>query len=451
VLALAFPKYNLWWLAWVALVPFFYALNKAPDRRGALACGLSFGLVFFGLNLFWITSLFRFGGWWVVFGWLGLALFQSFFILLFALIPRSPIPRAISLAFSWVAVEWLRGLGPFGVTAGVVGYSQADFLPFIQIASLVTVYGVSFVVVLFNAALADVGTAFMAVREKRTGINPVPTMLFVFLLVAVCLAYGYSTISHSSLVIRNFPKLALIQPNVDQMDKMNPALVMKIFDLQENMTRQAATLEPEIIIWPETAVFTYILQDGRTLPRLQALARETQAWLVIGTPFFENGRAYNSLVSFSPLGEVVSRYDKEHPVPFGEYLPFRPLLYPLLRGTGYFDNDFWPGKEVRLIEAAGRKFAAAICFESTFPGLIKERVRRGGDIILTVTNDGWFGDSDAAYQHLQNGILRAVENRRYFVQVGNTGFSAVIDPYGRVVRRARLNSRETLFFSLPIK
>ncbi|MBN3032915.1 MAG: apolipoprotein N-acyltransferase [Candidatus Saganbacteria bacterium] len=455
LLALSFPKFSLWPLAWVALVPFFYALNRTETGKQALLCGLWFGLVFFGINLFWVTSLSRFAGWWAVTGWASLAIFQTLFVLILVLIFRvisyklSVISyRPLIFSLLWIAVEWLRASGPFGVTGGGVGYSQAHFLPLVQIASFAQVYGVSFIVVFFNASLAEVAATFRS-PFRNGGLKTAATSLFcAVLLIVLAIAYGTTTIRHSSFVIRNFPKLALIQPNVDQFDRMNPRLIVQVYGLHEGMTRQAAAAgKPEIIVWPETAVFTYLLHDAAFLPRVQKLAREVNAWLLIGTPDFDGrGGAFNSLVSLSPSGEIVSLYNKERLVPFGEYLPFRSILYPLLKGTGYFGSVFSPDPRPGMILAGRSRIAAAICFESTFPDLVRQRAGQGADFILTVTNDAWFADSAAPYQHFEAGIFRAVENRKYFVQVGNTGFSGVIDPYGRILRKSELNRRETVYF-----
>jgi apolipoprotein N-acyltransferase len=453
LLALAFPKFNLWWLAWVALVPFFLALNRSKDWRESFACAFAFSLVFFGIDLFWVTSLTRFVGGWAVLGWICLVIFQSLFMILFSAfcfllstcLERSRetinfrIPKSLIIALLWTAIEWLRAWGPFGVTAGDVGYSQAQFLPLIQIASFSSVYGVSFIVVLVNAYLSSL--VLVAGRNPRLKSGELfPTIycgVFIVILLGGIFAYGNWQLS-AFPAGNPLPKLALIQPNIDQMDKMNPRLVIPIYDIQEKMTRQTSA---EIIVWPETAVFSYLVQDRVLWPRFQRLAQETGSWLVVGTPFYDRGKSYNSIISVSPSGEVVSRYDKEQLVPFGEYLPFRPLLYPLLKRTGYHDQDFNSNPNPQPITVGKYKVAAAVCFESTFPGNIRKRVGKDADFILLVTNDAWFNDSSAPYMHLNAGIFRAIENRKYFVQVGNTGFTAVIDPWGRLLKKSKLKEK----------
>lgn len=440
LLALAFPKFNLFFLAWAALAPFFTAVVSAKNLKEALFCGLFFGLFFFGIDLFWVTTLFRFVGWWVFLGWVAFVLFQSVFILLFVLLVRVTRFRGVWLAIIWVLVEWLRAQGAFGATVGDIGYSQVCLLPLIQIASFTSVYGVSFLVVWVNAAIAEAGT-------KK---NLVPTFL-VLLLVISSYAYGSFVMEKDIGGSKPVIKLALIQPNIDQKDKMDPAKIADTFALQEKMSYQAARGNPEIIIWPETSVFSYLLRDAILFSRLQQLAIKTRAWLLIGTPYSdEGGKVYNSIVSISPQGKVFSRYDKQHLVPFGEYLPFREVLYPFLKKVGYYDQAFASNPAAIPVWAGKRKISAAVCFESAFPHLIRRMTSRDSAFILTVTNDAWFGDSSAPYFHLNTGILRAVENRKFFVQVGNSGITAVIDPYGRILARTSLNRREILTFEIPL-
>lgn len=488
LLALSFPGFGIYGLAWVALAPFFLALGRAANLRQALACGLFFGLAFFGLHLFWITELYRFVEWWVAPALAALVLFQTSFILIFVIISRlflvasgpaeerllrQPAASALvgkgkraagsagvlkslfyvfALAAFWVLVEWVRALGAFGVSAGNIGYTQAPLLPLIQIASYTTVYGVSFLLALFNAALA----LFISDLKRWQ------PLVLAALLVLAAAGYGFQVLAlaeqteqSASLtdVLRGAPlprRFALVQPNIDQKDKLNPALVPAIFDIHEEMTKQAALDRPEIIIWPETAIFSYLLHDARLLPRLRQLAKESKAWIIFGTPHYAGGKAYNSIVSMSPQGEIVSRYDKQQLVPFGEYLPFRKYLYPMLKRVGYYDSEFSPGAGPRPITAAGLKLAAAVCFESTFPELMRERVAPDSGLILLVTNDAWFGDSSVLDFHLSTAVFRAVENRKYFIQAGNTGYSALIDPYGRILERSEVNQRQILIFELPL-
>ncbi|MFH1347384.1 MAG: apolipoprotein N-acyltransferase [Candidatus Margulisiibacteriota bacterium] len=447
LLSLAFPKANLFWLAWLALIPFFIALYRAEKLKELLVSGLSFGLIFFGIHLFWIMTLYRFVQMWIVLGWISLVLFQTLFILIFVSTLRffhsRIIANAFVLALLWTAIEWLRAWGPFGVTGGDLGYSQVQFLPLIQIAAFASVYGVSFLVVFFNASAA------MFMFDKRKWRSLAVSLV----LIVVATTYGEYVLNVSSRVPRppsRSMKLALLQPNIDQKDKINPFMVIPIFKIHEEMSQQAMQDKPDVIVWPETAIFSYVLHDRHLSKRIKDLAQKTNAWLVFGTPHYVGDKAYNSVVSISPTGEVVSRYDKQHLVPFGEYLPFKPLLYPFLKRVGYYEAAFNSNPTPQPLKVGDLNVATAVCFESTFPYTIRKRVKNGSDFILLVTNDSWFDDSSALYFHLNTGVFRAIENRKYFIQVGNTGITAVIDPYGRILQKTRTNEQDILTFEIPL-
>ncbi|MBU0630333.1 MAG: apolipoprotein N-acyltransferase [Candidatus Margulisbacteria bacterium] len=444
LLAFAFPKLGYWWLAWGALIPFFLVLAGARKSRTAYRQTMVFGLIYF-LGIFLsVTSLFRFGGYWIITGWLLLAIFQTLFLLIFAgaFIRLGKSFRFIAVPFLWIGVEWLRAWGPLGVSIGAVGYSQSPFLPILQVASIAQVYGVSFLVVLANAAM----TQLILEPRRRT----LPTL--AVLVIVAALAWGGVVLQQP--VANEKAKtltVALVQSNVDQFDRMNPRLIDINYELHDAMSRQAAE-KADLIVWPETAVFTYIAQNSLYFPRLQKLAAETGAYLAVGTAYNgERNRAYNSIVTISPSGEILSFYGKEELVPFGEYLPLRPILYPFLKSTGYFNSEFSSDTRISPLVIGSIEAAGAVCFESTAPALIKKRVNRNTAFILTVTNDAWFGDSAAPYLHWQTGVFRAVENRRYFVQLGNTGFSGLVDPYGRVIKQSELNKREVVVVKIPVR
>ncbi|NQT30258.1 MAG: apolipoprotein N-acyltransferase [Candidatus Saganbacteria bacterium] len=445
LLALAFPKFNLYWLAFLALVPFFVALIKAKDLKEALLCGFFFGIFFFAIHLSWMWSLFRFVSWWIALGWVGLVFYQTLFILAFSFLayflgnPKRVV-YPIIMAFLFAAIEWIRAWGPFGVTGGDISYSQVDLLPLIQIASFAGVYGITFLVVLVNASLAQ----FLLDRRKWQGL------IISLLLIVLALGYGFYVLRQDPPLSLRPLKIALIQPNIDQEEKMSVASIIPVFKVHEELSRKAAQEKPNIIIWPETSVFSYLLHNSQLLPRLRRLSRDTGAWIIFGTPHYIGSKTYNSLVCISPSGEVVSRYDKQHLVPFAEYLPFSQILYPIFKGVGYYDNQFDSNPKVKMLILGDLKIAPAICFESTFPSLIRERASQGADFILTATNDAWFGNSAAPYFHLNTAIFRAIENRKYVIFVANTGISAVIDPFGRILKKTELNTRRVLTFEIAL-
>jgi apolipoprotein N-acyltransferase len=441
--ALSFPKFNLSILIWFSIAFLLYAIERSKDPNEAALLGFIFGLSFFLINLSWITTLSNFASCWAYIGWILLSVFESAFILVFALTAKYFISKrylSLSIPFLWVFVEYLRSLGIFGVTAGVLGYSQSSALPLIQFAEFTTVYGVSFVIVLFNLGIAK----FLSERKK--GI-----IVFALLLIAVLFLYGEARISQLDKdASENEITVALIQGNVPQKEKMNYFNTQKIFDLHKDLSLKTKNKKPDIIIWSETIAVDYLANKEKYFEEIKGLARELNALLLIGTPYYEGGNIYNSIVAVSQDG-IISRYDKQRLVAFGEYLPMRQLTYPILKHTGFFDNEYSFGGKKSNLKLKNVKIAAAICFESTFVDILKSYVKDDTDIMLTVTNDAWFFDSSALDKHLNNGIFRAIENRRYFIQVGNTGKTAVINKWGKVVKSCPANETCILTYKIPLR
>jgi apolipoprotein N-acyltransferase len=453
--ALCFPNFNLGFLAWIALVPLLLEIEGKSNQRQAALSGFLFGLTFFSINLFWINTLNEFAPVFATLGWVCLAIGEAFFIAIACyLIKRLKLLIVnwdlLIIPIVWVSVEWLRTLGPFGISAGGLGYTQAGNLPLIQIASYTTVFGVSFLIVMVNSFLAYVINQRINSRLnfKREFILGFVILSMIFLIYLWGLFQIPPSPNPSSL---NPLTISLIQGNIPQKMKLSYRYNADVFKIHEDLTRSVLGQKPDLIIWPETTIFSYLLHDPVFLPRIKKLARDSGAHLIVGTPHYDDkGNIFNSVVAFSPAGEVLDRYDKQRLVPFGEYLPLRQLFYPVLKVTNLFyeDFDFGPGT-AQLLNLPGLKIGAEVCFESTFVGPSKDRARRGAQLLLTVTNDAWFGNSSALPEHLNCGVFRAVENRQYFIQAGNTGISAVIDPYGRILHRTRANQRGSLTFKIP--
>jgi apolipoprotein N-acyltransferase len=201
--------------------------------------------------------------------------------------------------------------------------------------------------------------------------------------------------------------------------------------------------KPSLIVWPETPAPFFLTEDAEFRARMQRIAMKTGSYLIVGYIDSVAGQPSNSAALMAPSGEVISRYDKIHLVPFGEYIPLKGLLFfaeSLTRQVG----DFIPGKERTISSLDGHRLSTAICYESIFPNLVRQFVAKGSELIVVITNDGWFGESSAPFQHLRMGVVRAVENRRYIVRAANTGVSAIIDPYGRIEKETPIGKRMLL-------
>lgn len=437
LLLFAFPKFGQYYLVYVALVPLLVAIRRSRSEITSAFLGIVCGSIFIGGTVFWITILSKWAGSWADLAWVVLAIFQGIFIAAFAAAYKFSLKRWRNLAiltcpFIWVVVEWIRSLGPYGVTGGGLAYSQADFLPVIQMARYTGVYGVSFLIVLVNESLVE---AWFEKKWKHALVS--------ILLLVSAVAFGYHRIG--SFRETGTPiKVAVIQPNISQDVKLDFGLAYDIVSVHESMSRASLPDKPQVIIWPETAVTTYLFETNTIRNGILKLVRDSRVVYMIGTPFRERDRIYNSVVAFSPKGEVMGRYDKQRLVPFGEYLPLRPLFNRLLGDNPLFAEDYNGNPHPVLIDTGIAKVGVVVCFESTFPYIVRDKVKKGAQFILVTTNDAWFFDSAAVYQHLQAARMRAVENNIYVVQAANTGISAIIDPVGRIIKRSMVEQPAVL-------
>jgi apolipoprotein N-acyltransferase len=227
--------------------------------------------------------------------------------------------------------------------------------------------------------------------------------------------------------------VGLIQGNVEQFMKWNPVFQKVVMGKYRDLTLVAAQSKPQLIVWPETAMPFYYNQHPVGTEFVNDLARQIQTPILFGSPHKENkdGQTihYNSAYLVSETGDTQNRYDKIHLVPFGEFVPFRELLFFVEKMVEMI-GDFGRGKEATLFDVAGYKAGVSICYELIFPDLIRQAVKNGANFLINITNDAWFGKSAASYQHMSMGALRAVENRVPIVRAANTGISGTIDANG---------------------
>jgi apolipoprotein N-acyltransferase len=437
LLVLAFPKFSIYMLAYVALIPLFFAIKRARSKPAAFFYGFISGMILFGGSLYWVTVLSKWADWWAYLAWAGLVLAESVFVAVFALIyklllGKYPKYDLLFVPFLWVLIDAVRALGPYGVTGGVLAYSQADNLIVLQTARLVTSYGLSFFIVLINIALLK------AVLEKN--IKPLIPAVIIALIVALYGGLRVKNYHDSGKMLR----VSVVQANVPQDVKMDFGFTYNIVETHDLMSKKAALYKPDVIIWPETAVPIYLFETRSILGSIKDTIKSCGAYFLIGTPYREGDKIYNSVAGFSPSGEVVGRYDKRRLVPFGEYLPLRPIFFHLLGDNPMFVEDYNANPKQQVIDIAGTKAGVVICFESTLPYIVRDVVKKGAKFLVVATNDAWFFDTAAIYEHVQAAKMRAVENDMYVVQAANTGISAIIDPLGRVKNSTNVNDSAVL-------
>jgi len=439
----------------VALAPLLVALAQASLRR-ALTLGFITGIVYFTGTLYWITRVMA------VYGALQpfvaflinalLVVYLALFPALFAVVMRRLVdsygPRTLLLApLVWVSTELGRTYLLTGFPWVLLGYSQVSVLPVAQTASLVGVYGVSALVAAVSAAVAyAVGPALgrasgpaKAGHYGRTLSRSLPLAL-VLLIVGVLAAWGSLRVARGDLTRGTPARIALVQGNVAQEQKWDPRRAPDIFDSYLRMTRQAIAAGADLVIWPESATpFTFEMEHAAA-DSIRRVARDARVPILFGSDQIERGvptKYYNSAYLVRADGSTGGVYRKMHLVPFGEYVPLKRLLFfaaPLVEAV----SDFSAGDAAVLMDVDGHPVSTAICYEIVYPDLVRQFVAGGSELLTTITNDAWFGDTSAPHQHFAQASMRAIENGRYLVRAANTGISGVVDPYGRVVVQSRL-------------
>ncbi len=441
LLALSFPRVSLAPLAFGGLVPLLVALDGVPSLHGTYL-GLITGLVLYLLSIPWVVhTMTTYGGLPLPFSFLlllALSLYLALYVGMFAygvtrLSARGPLKYLVGVPALWVGLEYLRTFLLTGFPWNLLGYSQYQNLPVIQMASVTGVYGISFLLVLTNAGLALGYLLFR--RGWRPAVVPVGGVS-VLLLGTVFFGMGRMV---SAEARRQEIRVSVVQGNIEQGAKWDPGFQKRTIDIYERLTREAGP-EAELIVWPETAVPFFLRERGPLSQRVLDLAAEVRSYLLVGSPDRTHSPSpalYNSAFLISPRAKIVQKYDKIHLVPFGEYIPLKSLLFfveKMAAGIG----DFRAGQRFTVFEFPGGRFGVLICFEAIFPNQVRRHVLAGANFLVNITNDAWFGDSAAPYQHLSMAALRAVENGVYLVRAANTGISALIAPTGRILQQSDL-------------
>lgn len=438
LLSLAFPKADLHGVAWFAVAPLMYYACRLGLRQ-ALIAGFAFGMGFNAGLLYWVGL---FGALPVVL----LCLIQSLFIIAFAAVTQMIGSRLRSwgrlalLPALWVSLEWLNSLGMTAFPWGSLGYSQYKVMPLIQISSLTGVWGVSFLLALSNALLANLFTAY----RQRSGIGAVPVQVgLVLILVIGAWVYGLRTLSGLS-PDRGAVRAAVIQGNIRQNVLQDAEYREHVWRVYGDLTRDAARRGAELAVWPEGVVPGCMGIDPVVQAQLKDLSAETGVSLLVGGRDEDQvGRRFNSAFLVTPERGIVGRYAKMHLVPFGEVVLARDYL-PMLERYRVTEYDVSPGRRFVVMDGGWYRVGTAICFESIFPGISRRLVRSGADLLCVITNDSWFGRTSAARQHLAKAVFRAVETDRYVLRAAVTGESCITDPRGRILARSDLFERKVL-------
>lgn len=462
---LIFPLPGIYVFSWFAVAPLLIALLRARpagelEVSGAVRSipakplqgfflGYVCGILWYAGTCYWIFDTMRqYGGLSTPMALLALFLFccylglyHGFFGLLVSLLASGRDYRRalVGAPFLWVTVE----LGRTYITGypwNLLGTAQVDNIALSRIATVTGVYGISFEIVLVNVAFA---AAFLIPRQRRSA------MMVAALAAAAVLQAGRlveAPAAHSDhaalLVQQNIPVSADWTPSYFQQT------VTDLADLTLKSAESSAAAKIDLVVWPESPA-PFFTNDPRFRNAVSDLARRLKVPIVTGsigsdaaTPNAD-APVFNSAALINPSGEWLARYDKVHLVPFGEYLPF-PSLFSFAGGLTKEVGAFERGASRRPLTAEGKQVGVFICYESVFPGEVRQFANNGAQVFLNISNDGWYGDSGAYAQHLNQTRMRAIENDRWLLSTTDTGVTAAIDPWGRIAARVPRKERTAL-------
>ena len=461
---LIFPLPGVYILCWFALAPLIIALLRARPT-GALEIAGSVrlqpatpwqgfllayvcGILWYAGTCYWIYDTMRqYGGLSAPMALLVLFLFCCYlglyhgvFGLLVSLLGRAfDNRRALVLApFLWVAVELAR-TRITGFPWNLLGVAQVDNVALCRIAGWTGVYGISFEIVLVNIAVA---AAFLILRPKRGAM--------------FAAALAAAAVLQAGRLIETPPAKAdrvalLVQQNIPVVANWTPFYLQQTLGDLTHLTANSAAgagTKVDLVVWPESPA-PFFTNDTGFRQTVSEMSRKTNAWIVVGSIGSnapqpnDEGPLFNSAALVSPGGDWTARYDKVHLVPFGEYLPF-PSLFSFAGGLTKEVGQFEHGASHQPLNAGGQQLGIFICYESIFPDEVRQSANLGAQVLVNISNDGWYGDSGAYAQHLNQTRMRAIENSRWLLSATDTGVTASIDPWGHIVTRLPRKERAAL-------
>jgi apolipoprotein N-acyltransferase len=437
--ALAFPNFNLPPLAWIAIAVLIIASLEGGLVEAALR-GFLFGVAFYLFSTPWIyTVMHQYGPLppWEAGGVMALMIlaaspyFVAFTVFLTWIARRDKNLAIFAAPFLWVALELARSRMPdIAFPWNLLGYAATGNLALVQLTSITGIYGLSLVVVAYNATMVWLIRSQGTRRRSPAAVLAASTVL----LLAVALigprlvpAAKASQVAH--LVQTDLPQSMEYPANWD-------ALHAGDMSALDRISIAAGEKDPGLVVWPEVPA-PFSLSQSEFARRAQEIARDSKSNFLLGVVGWEPGAddrlaPYNSAAMLDPQGRQEFAYNKIHLVPFSEYVPWREYFWFAKNLTG-IAGDFRQGTRYAVGNLPGGRFSTFICYEAVFPNEVRQFVLDGANLLINISNDGWFGRSSAPAQHLQMARVRAVEERRWLLRATNNGFTASVDPYGRIV------------------
>ncbi|MBI5573269.1 MAG: apolipoprotein N-acyltransferase [Elusimicrobia bacterium] len=414
--------------------------------------GILTGLMTYLGILYWLVPTFSAAGEPKIIGITVLLLFSLYLALyygIFCFFSSLTTYHLPLTAFFWVSLEFIRTHLFTGFPWALLGYSQWNNLPIIQISEFTGIYGISFLIVLINLTIVKI------IKERTLKCAATS-----FLLISTCLIFGFYKLHEPRTTNYELRTISILQGNIDQYKKWNEKYEQEIIDTYTLLTTCHLPLTTDLIVWPESSIPGFLKNDKKLYAWISDIAKKTKTQhLVASNDYkqvcyqrslgnsnkfdftrsldYKNGKFYNSAFLVSADGKITGEYSKSHLVPFGEYMPLRNFLSKFIKVVNEI-GEFSSGEKYNIINSTAGKLGVNICFEAIFPNEVRKSAKNGAEIIVNLTNDAWYLKTSAPYQHFSMNVFRAVENRRFVVRAANTGVSGFIDPTGRVKSETKI-------------
>ena len=445
LLYLSFPPYNFSFLVWISLIPLLVSLCTDSYLKSFFLAFLT-GAVFWALHVQWVNVVPNLPFVAFLFIVFFCALFFGLFGLSFTfVIHRTKWPKVLVAPFLWVTIEYIRShLSFMSLPGALLGHSQHENIPIIQIASLASVYGISFLIVLVNAAFTE-GLIFRMnfIRGKsfKTALSVRVISSIAGAVIAVLITYlwGFHQVQTLGSKEKDMLTVSLIQGNIPQNQKWDSGSRKMIMERYHDLTLKASNENPDLIVWPESSIPGDLMKDFLIHQSVMKIIRETGLPLLLGSStqakIGKGNKSYlkpiNTAFLLDGMGRPLCSYNKMRLLPFAEYLPLKGR-FPWPRWLVPDSGNFVPGRNPVVFRFPKGNFGVVICWENLFPDVFRKFVEQGSQFMVNLTNEAWFEKSAASQQILAMSVFRAVENRVSLLRCANTGITCIIDPLGRV-------------------
>lgn len=442
LLALSFQKFNFYLLAWVSLVPLIYCIYK-NNLKEVIICSFTVGLIFNVIYLYWMFPFLLLHTEKIldscivsVITWLYFAIYFIVWSMFFYLLKNkvsNKILFSISVAAMWTILDFLKAYILTGLSWNLLAYTQTSFLYLIQICDIFGVYLISFVIVFVNMLI------YFSIREKKI----IYLVISLFLIILLC---GYGYLKVNSLDIKGGKEISVgvVQPNIEQYKKWDDDYRKEIMYSIENLVLENfGNKKLDLLVYPETMLPGFLEKDLLIKNFVKKISNISKINLIGGMSMEFIKEKHNSIFVISQEGEIINKYNKKHLIIFGEYIPFDFLLSKSLTNlnvTGTMVKE----KYIKITKLQDFNLGISICSENYYPGLYREFVLKGANLLTIHVNDAWVDGMSAIYQHFVLNVFRAIENRKYLIVSANTGISGVIAPTGKIIKQTK-NQEQVCF------